>query len=1084
MFKFKHSKIAKAVSGFVGLTTAVMMMGPAVASAATVEELTAQINALLAQVSSLQATANANASTASCSTVFAKTLKLGMSDAEVKALQGVLNGNVATQVAASGVGSKGMETSYFGGLTKAAVIKFQEVYASDILTPNGLTKGTGLVGASTRAKLNSMCSSSSVTPVTPGVGMAAGVTATLDATSPLSSTLITPQGVATLAVFKIANGNATAAKVTALKFKRVGISSDSTLNNVYLYNGSTRLTDSASVSQGNINFADSYGIVTVPAMSSVAVAVRADIASGMNGQTLGVMLTDATVDTGTVGGLPISGAQHTFATAPSGMATADFTGSFSPNSGTVDPQNDYIVFQKNLNVGNRDALLSSIRLQQIGSVYADDVKNFRLMVDGVQVGTAVDKADANRFVTFTFATPVTVKAGNHTVKVMADIVAGSGRNFKFSLRRVVDVEITDSQLSVSVTPTVAGSAFAAVEGTSAININAGSLTVSKDTTSPSGNVVLNGSGVSLAKFKFKAQGEELKVENLAFTLASTTYKLRSAGVYADGVQIGSTQDLLGSGTTFNLGSSLILPPGKDVVVEVRADVYNNAVGGNTTVGDAITVTLASGSSNVYQRQSLGYIGNSAVTANQLTVASGSLTLSKYTAYANQTVVVPQGAYKIGDFRMTTGSTEGVNVDTLTLALGGSATVTNLTDVYVVYGTKTTQSKATGAASQTFSVNEAVAANTTMTFAVYATLNGNITSGQTVIPTLTVSGTSQASGNAVQSAAAVGQTVEAGTGALTVSLDASSPVAANVVQNSMPKVGSFKFVAQNDSFTITELGVAVADANVAAAISGVVFKDGATELKSQPLSGLNATATGLSVAVPYNTTKIIDVYANLGSIGTGFATTSANVGVTLMGIKTQNSNGVASTTNNLGLAGSAFYAFKTKPTISNVALPIPVLTSGTMTIGKISITSDAGGPVAWDKIVFNIASSTPSGNITVTSANLYDDVDQTTALGTCTINNGTGKISCAGVNKEVSGSKTYVLKATLGGTGIVTGASLSTSISAPSSHVAPDQMAVVEATGASFVWSDESVLGHGATTADWMNDHYVKSLPTDSQSLTK
>jgi hypothetical protein len=120
------------------------------------------------------------------------------------------------------------------------------------------------------------------------------------------------------------------------------------------------------------------------------------------------------------------------------------------------------------------------------------------MIDGTQVGTSVDQADANRFVTFSWATPVTLKSGNHTVKLVADIVNGSSRTFQFSLRRVVDVEIWDSQLGVVVTPTVGGVNFTAVEGASAISLNPGTLTVTKDTSSPSGNIVLNGSNVTLA----------------------------------------------------------------------------------------------------------------------------------------------------------------------------------------------------------------------------------------------------------------------------------------------------------------------------------------------------------------------------------------------------------------------------------------------------------------------------------------------------------------------------------------------------------------------------------------------------------
>ena len=71
-------------------------------------------------------------------------------------LQKVLNGNPLTAVAVSGVGSPGAESSYFGNLTKKAVIKFQNLYASEILSPNGLSQGNGFVGPSTRAILNQL----------------------------------------------------------------------------------------------------------------------------------------------------------------------------------------------------------------------------------------------------------------------------------------------------------------------------------------------------------------------------------------------------------------------------------------------------------------------------------------------------------------------------------------------------------------------------------------------------------------------------------------------------------------------------------------------------------------------------------------------------------------------------------------------------------------------------------------------------------------------------------------------------------------------------------------------------------------
>jgi len=52
---------------------------------------------------------------------------------------------------------EGEVTGYFGSKTEKAVNNFQEKYKEDILTPIGLTKGTGDVKAMTREKLNEIC---------------------------------------------------------------------------------------------------------------------------------------------------------------------------------------------------------------------------------------------------------------------------------------------------------------------------------------------------------------------------------------------------------------------------------------------------------------------------------------------------------------------------------------------------------------------------------------------------------------------------------------------------------------------------------------------------------------------------------------------------------------------------------------------------------------------------------------------------------------------------------------------------------------------------------------------------------------
>lgn len=86
---------------------------------------------------------------------FTKNLWLGVRDTDVKLLQRFLNLKGFT-VSTDGPGSSGEETDFFGGKTIQALIKFQDAYKSNILTPIGLTTGTGFFGPQTRNFINSL----------------------------------------------------------------------------------------------------------------------------------------------------------------------------------------------------------------------------------------------------------------------------------------------------------------------------------------------------------------------------------------------------------------------------------------------------------------------------------------------------------------------------------------------------------------------------------------------------------------------------------------------------------------------------------------------------------------------------------------------------------------------------------------------------------------------------------------------------------------------------------------------------------------------------------------------------------------
>jgi peptidoglycan hydrolase-like protein with peptidoglycan-binding domain len=87
---------------------------------------------------------------------FTKNISIGDTGEDVLQLQKILNQNSNTQIAEQGAGSPGNETTYFGIKTKNAVIKFQNIYKEEILTPLGLSYGTGYVGQITRTVLNTI----------------------------------------------------------------------------------------------------------------------------------------------------------------------------------------------------------------------------------------------------------------------------------------------------------------------------------------------------------------------------------------------------------------------------------------------------------------------------------------------------------------------------------------------------------------------------------------------------------------------------------------------------------------------------------------------------------------------------------------------------------------------------------------------------------------------------------------------------------------------------------------------------------------------------------------------------------------
>ena len=1095
MSKALATKNVAAVFLGLGLILALSFALATPAKAQTVGDLQTQIQALLAQIAALQGGTTTAPTGAGCYT-FTRNHSMGNSGGEVMWIQQFLNAHGAV-VASTGAGSPGNETSYFGARTKAAVSAFQAA--------NGISPTAGYWGPITRAKANSLCAAAPgpVTPgpVTPGptpVPVGAGLRVMLASDTPAASTIVKSQGIALLAKFTFTNGTGVPVTVTNIAFKRIGVSTDSDLSNIYLYDGARRITDPAGISSGNFNFNDTAGVFTVPANGSVTVGVRADIGS-TNGNQVGVQLTGVTasapLDASVV--LPISGNLHLISNAT--IATATW-GTVTPTGGTFAPANEVTVFQATLTVNNRASYLHSIQFENRGSTKDTDFSNFKLYIKGVQVGSVIQSTTADKLIFDFSANPIKLETGGNEIRLVGDILGTSGETFDFQIRRGTDLLLVDSELGQPLAPSAPTAASAnTVEGVS--------LSIVKSNTSPTENVAVASTGVLWSRFEFRAAGDNLKVEALGVDVdtSSSNGTMDNVRIMFDGVQVGSTADItVATGATTTLGSSMILTAGKTHVVEIYGDAKQSNATDYTnteTVDVGVSVAVADTEGMKSGNRITAFIAE--VEGNSRTVSSSSLTGSKASGYGNQTMVAGTNNAKIGSFTLSTGSTEGVNVNTIVIELAGnnSASLTDMRLVDNATGAQIGTTKSSAASSNTYSVNVAMGASQTKTINIVANLKSGIPAG-TIVATLdtTTGGTGAVTGQSVTIGSDQAlQTITVGSGTLTVTRDAGTPVNSNVIAGtSQVHVGKFDFDGQNASFTIQELRIKVPN-DAATSVSNVTlkYKDvaGLEKTASQALTTgseqyATATFTGLSMYVPQNDSTDLDVYVDIPLISSG-SHSAAAISVLIShesGFKAIDSAGNTDTTaasadvNSANASGyGTKYVRKSVPVFAKTTSGLSNAVVAGSGLYRFTVTADQAGSIELYKVTFNIATTGTS----FSGFELHDVANLGTALGVTSLNVGTtiASTTFAGAAQEIGAgsTKTYELRATTV-TGWDTNDSITIDIEEDSAAVTNNTVNV-QAEGYDLVWSDKSASSHGLTTTDWTNGYLVKDVDNDFRTCT-
>lgn len=388
-----------------------------------------------------------------CPFVWNTNLKTGSSGNDVLRLQQFLNTYPSTAIALSGTGSAGKESTLFGLLTKKAVIKFQEMYAADILLPSGLTSGTGIVGNFTRAKLNALCASggnAQSSSQSAAVAFAVQGVDGLTVSDPgQSGSTLAPAGSGVLFLSFDLEASTKDVAVSNVAIERTGLGSNGSIASFGLYdeNGLQIGPVSTLSSINTANFRKSF---TIPAGQKRSFEVYANMSvdeSAYDGQMPAIRLAGVTASSPISGTLPVQGEAQTV---NSSLVVGGATALLSPDDPGA-PISRYINDTGVKFAGIRitansqeDLTLDAIVWTQSGSASRDDIRNVTVVVDEIEYQAMISPYNEREYVTF-FDPGVLIKKG-HTVNVYI-----KGDIAMMAANRTVEFDIYDINDDVSLT---------------------------------------------------------------------------------------------------------------------------------------------------------------------------------------------------------------------------------------------------------------------------------------------------------------------------------------------------------------------------------------------------------------------------------------------------------------------------------------------------------------------------------------------------------------------------------------------------------------------------------------------------------
>jgi len=534
-YTHKKMSIKRTIITTIVVLALVAVVAPSVTNAATIAELQALIAQLTAQLNALAGTpaSSGNAPAVCTGVTFTRNLTVGATGSDVKCLQAILNQSATTQVATTGAGSPGSETTYFGGLTLTAVKKYQ--------TANGILPANQ-VGPLTRAKLNAVIAGGtggSGGTVTPPSTAAGALTIGLAADNPAATTI--PDSAFNQPVLKL---NLTAGSgdvsVSRLAVTRGGLSANTDIDLLKVFDGTIQKGNGSTLNSVNQAVFSFTTPLVVPANSTKTLTIKADMHDGADtGHSIIFSVASSTDVT--------SNATSTTGTAVgNAMGIANITiGSISITAGPSNPSSDFApdvgdtglrLLQMHLTAATEDVELRQVIVVKGGTVNTTDISKISLFNDTDNTTLAtLTTFDAEGRATFDLASPLTITKGNSkNVSVLVDIASGSGRTISAKIYDAAAFTITavGKTYGYGVTLTNGTTDWDSVTASNQIGsgvpqtIAAGTLNVSRATTSPAtGYVAPGGTDVPLVTYDIEARGEGAIISRFVNTvvLGTITY---------------------------------------------------------------------------------------------------------------------------------------------------------------------------------------------------------------------------------------------------------------------------------------------------------------------------------------------------------------------------------------------------------------------------------------------------------------------------------------------------------------------------------------------------------------------------------